>query len=76
MLPFCKGKVLLHIRVRWLHTYYYISASPNEVRDQTSISTLTEGEVQFPTQNMCEPSFNINNYNSTKQDWCQKLKNV
>ena len=54
---------MLNIVGRWLLIYHYISANPNETRGQTSTSTLTEeGEFQFSTQFMCEPSFNINNY--------------
>ena len=75
MLPFCKDKILLHIGGRWLLIYHYISANPNEARGQTSTSTLKEeGEFQFSTQFMCESSFNINNYHSTKQEWRQKFK--
>ena len=52
---------MLHIGGRWLHTYYYISANRNEVQGQPSTSTLTEeGELQFPTQSVCELSLNIN----------------
>ena len=68
---------MLHIGGRWLHTYYYISANPNEVQGQTSTSSLTEeGELQFTTQIMSKPSLNINNFVNTKQDWHQNFKKM
>ena len=66
---------MLHIGGRWLHTYYYISANPNEVQVQTSTSLLTEeGELQFTTKIMSKPNLNISNFLITKQIGVKILK--